>query len=81
MSLNQKKWITIAVLAVSVIVGGMGSAADARWAEIVGSIGLSAGCVLVLVWNRCPSCGKLIGKHPGKYCKHCGKEIDWNAKS
>lgn len=28
--------------------------------------------------NKCPNCKKFRRKHPGKFCKFCGKEFDFN---
>ncbi len=31
-----------------------------------------------VVNNKCPECKKYRRKHPGKYCKFCGKEFDFD---
>lgn len=31
--------------------------------------------VLVVFW-RCPHCGKQLGRDVPKYCPHCGKRLD-----
>lgn len=28
------------------------------------------------LYNKCPYCGKQLGRNEGKYCQHCGKGID-----
>ena len=28
------------------------------------------------LYNRCPHCRKRLGRNEGKFCHHCGKEID-----
>ncbi|MBR6657569.1 MAG: hypothetical protein IKL18_05290 [Oscillospiraceae bacterium] len=28
------------------------------------------------IYNKCPHCGKRLGRNAGKFCQHCGKEID-----
>ncbi|MBQ3531302.1 MAG: zinc ribbon domain-containing protein [Oscillospiraceae bacterium] len=28
------------------------------------------------LYNKCPHCGKRLGRNAGKFCQHCGKEID-----
>ncbi len=28
------------------------------------------------LYNRCPHCKKRLGRNEGKFCHHCGKEID-----
>lgn len=27
------------------------------------------------LYNKCPHCGKRLGRNEGKFCQHCGKEI------
>ena len=37
-------------------------------------------CAVVVVINivfwRCPYCGKGLGRDSGKFCQHCGKELN-----
>lgn len=28
------------------------------------------------LYNKCPHCKKQLGRNEGKYCQHCGKELD-----
>ena len=28
------------------------------------------------LWNKCPHCGKNLGRDGGDYCQHCGKPIE-----
>lgn len=28
------------------------------------------------LYNKCPHCGKQLGRNEEKYCQHCGKGID-----
>lgn len=28
------------------------------------------------LYNKCPYCGKQLGRNEGNYCQHCGKRID-----
>ena len=32
-------------------------------------------------WWRCPYCGGFLGRDRGAYCKDCGHEIDYDAKT
>lgn len=27
-------------------------------------------------YNKCPHCGKQLGRNEGEYCQHCGKQLD-----
>ena len=38
-------------------------------------VGLS-GLIPHFLYNRCPHCGKQLGRNEGKYCQHCGKPLD-----
>ena len=35
------------------------------------------GYLFWLIFGRCPGCGKFLGRTSGKYCQHCGEELDW----
>ena len=28
------------------------------------------------LYNKCPHCGKQLGRNEGDFCQHCGKRID-----
>ena len=28
------------------------------------------------LYNKCPHCGKQLGRNEGKFCQHCGGKID-----
>ena len=28
------------------------------------------------LYNKCPPCGKQLGRNEGDFCQHCGKRID-----
>ena len=81
MSLKQKQGVVILVLGVSLVMVIAGASGDKTWAEVTGFIGLLAGFALDLAWHRCPHCGEHLGKYSGEYCKHCGKAIDYDAKT
>ncbi len=31
------------------------------------------------LYNRCPNCGKRFGRSEGRFCRHCGKDVDKDA--
>ncbi len=35
-----------------------------------------AGTIFIVVFYRCPHCGKHLGRSGGKYCPYCGKELN-----
>lgn len=43
---------------------------------IVGGIVTFSCFVPHFLYNKCPYCGKQLGRNEGKYCQHCGKELD-----
>lgn len=36
-----------------------------------------AGAIFWLIFGKCSSCGKFIGRTDTKYCPHCGERINW----
>ena len=43
---------------------------------IIGAI-IACSCLIPhFLFNRCPHCGKQIGRGDGSYCQFCGKSID-----
>ena len=42
-------------------------------------VGVVVGCSCLIphfLFNRCPQCGKQLGKNEGEFCQFCGKHID-----
>jgi len=43
---------------------------------IVGAI-VAISCLIPdFLYNKCPECGNRLGRNEGKFCQHCGAEID-----
>ena len=43
---------------------------------LVGAI-IEFSCLIPhFLYNKCPHCGKQLGRNEGNYCQHCGKRID-----
>ncbi len=43
---------------------------------VVGAI-VTCSCLIPhYLFNRCPHCGKNLGRSEGEFCPHCGKQID-----
>lgn len=42
----------------------------------VGAVIAVSSLIPHFLFNRCPHCGKLLGKSLGKYCQFCGKDIE-----
>ncbi len=78
MSLDQKNWLIVAVLAAGIIF------AIAGYRGILEGFGfflLVVGLVLDIALIRCPKCGVWLGKYSGDYCKNCGAKIEWKKGS
>lgn len=43
---------------------------------IISAIVMFSGLIPHFRYNRCPHCGKQLGRNEEKYCQHCGKSID-----
>ena len=43
---------------------------------VIGAIVMFCGLIPHFRYNRCPHCGKQLGRNEEKYCQHCGKSID-----
>lgn len=42
-------------------------------------VGVAVVCVGLFVhfrYNKCPQCGKQIGRNAAKYCPHCGEALE-----
>ena len=43
---------------------------------VIGAL-VTCSCLIPhFLYNRCPHCGKQLGNNEGKYCQHCGSELD-----
>jgi len=43
---------------------------------IIGGVVAFSCLIPHFLYNKCPHCGKQLGRNEGKCCHHCGKEID-----
>ena len=39
-------------------------------------IALGAGFVVSILFDKCPHCGKSLGRSSTDHCQHCGEKID-----
>lgn len=43
---------------------------------------LACSCLIPhFLYNKCPHCGKQLGRNEGQYCQYCGHPIDENTES
>lgn len=42
----------------------------------IGSIMMLSSLIPHFLWNKCPHCGKQLGRNEGAFCQFCGKKLD-----
>lgn len=72
---GQVRLMMIALGALTLLLVPLGA-----WLSCAGAIyaGLVCYILVVLVWfglNRCPHCGRHLGRHTGLYCPYCGEKL------
>ena len=70
---TAQKLITILVL-VGVAVILCGAANETLF--VVGSVIASSCFIPHFLFNKCPRCGKNLGRNQGEFCQHCGSPIE-----
>lgn len=43
---------------------------------IIGIIIMFSGLIPHFLYNKCPHCGKQLGRNEGDYCQFCGKSLE-----
>ena len=43
---------------------------------IIGAIVMFAGLIPHFLYNKCPHCGKQLGRNEAAFCQYCGGQID-----
>lgn len=43
---------------------------------IIGAIMTVSSLIPHFLYNKCPHCGKHLGRNGGRFCQYCGKEIE-----
>ncbi len=69
---DSRVLVILSCVLAAVIVGIFPS----EWAMAVGTLLIAAGLAQWLVFNRCPHCGKHLGRSGGYFCQHCGEALD-----
>ncbi len=77
MTLNQKKWLVVALLFAGLICITATLMGAGNILQVLGTILLFTSLVLHFALLRCPECGIWLGRYPGDYCKICGAKIEW----
>lgn len=77
MKLRTARFILLGFCLLMVILIVIGSTAASR---VIGGLGIASaflGALFWIIFGRCPSCGKYLGRANEKYCPHCGDRIEW----
>ena len=43
---------------------------------VIGCIIAFSGLIPHFLYNKCPHCGRQLGRNEGEYCQYCGKALD-----
>lgn len=70
-----KKIFDISAITIVVIVA-IGSLLENLPICVIGFVLMIGAVVFNLVFNRCPRCGRHLGRDGGEYCRHCGVKFD-----
>lgn len=78
MKLNHKStewllYILVGVIVVALILLRLTHLAVFAWISVITPF---VWLPFELIFNRCPHCGKYLGRQIGRYCRHCGKELE-----
>lgn len=49
------------------------------YSNVIGIIGVIVTCSCLIphfLFNKCPHCGRQLGRNEGKFCQFCGKPLD-----
>mgnify|MGYP003301656096 CR=1 FL=1 len=62
------------LMIVGVIIMLAGSLHEAL--SMIGAVVAFSGLIPHFLYNKCPHCGKQLGRNDGEFCQHCGGKID-----
>ena len=79
MSLRKKQRLIMLLEMAAVILFLVGVLKTNRRIEMYGVLAILAAFTVDFKLWRCPHCTGYLGRHPGKSCRFCGKEVDYDA--
>lgn len=77
MKLKTANYIMVSTCVLMVLLIAAGSYTKNRGLLLSGIVVAFLGMAFWIIFGRCPSCGKYLGRTNGKHCPHCGEKIDW----
>ena len=82
MSLNQKKILIGALLALGAIIGVIGALSERTWLAVAGVLVMIGSMIYYFAGWVCPYCGGHLGRidSGGNYCPRCGKRLDFDER-
>lgn len=76
MNLKKVLRITYWLVGICLVLMVFGALIESITVALIGiAVSFAAVFVSIKYW-RCPHCGKHLGRDLGKYCLHCGKELE-----
>ena len=79
MSLRKKQRLIRLLELAAVILFLVGVFKSSRQIEMCGVLAILAAFTVEFRLWRCPHCTAYLGRRPGKNCRYCGKEVDYDA--
>lgn len=76
MSPHRSHYVTNALAVAGILVMLLGQGVENITVAVLGLLLLVAGLAVQLIFWRCPSCGRYLGRSSGiAYCPHCGEPL------
>ena len=72
---SKVRKITLIVMLLSVAVCFLGYFVERILFLYIGMFAIMVALIFHLLFYRCHTCGKYLGRDKAKYCPHCGSEV------
>lgn len=70
------RWILLAILAVILLLAGLGFLLDSDPLLIACLVCMVAGLIFMAIFSRCPYCHHYLRYYTGDYCPFCGENMN-----
>ena len=74
MKLRKARELRDILMLIGIVIMLLGHNSDALL--VVGLIVTFSGLIPHFLYNKCPHCGKQLGRNEGKFCQFCGRPLD-----
>ncbi len=75
MDLHRAKMLVMLLAAAGLTLFALCGCFHQTWMFMTGDACFLAMAAIWWLFNRCPHCGKHLGRDTGLYCPHCGKKL------